>query len=104
MTDRRPGPPFSEFFRRLRARSLSSWAVGDRIDAARDASTALAGLGWAAEGRGEAAVPSVPDLGPHVLADQLQVLTDDALAAGVDPSEVSAVIGRLAERLSIRAD
>lgn len=104
MTDRRPGPPYSAFFGRLRARPLSSWPVGDRVAAARAAAAELAGLAWAAEGRGDQAVPPVPDLGPHVLADQLQVLVADALAAGVDPAHVHAVVTALAGRLSVRAD
>jgi hypothetical protein len=103
MTEHRPGPPYSEFFRRLRARPLSSWQVGERVAVARAAAAALAALGWAAEGRaGES--PSVPDLGSHVLADQLQVLMDDALAAGVDPAAVHDVLATLAERLSVRMD
>ncbi len=104
MTDPRPGPPYSAFFRRLRARPLSSWPVGDRVAAAREATADRAALGWAAEGRGELAVPGVPDLGAHALADQLEVLTDDALAAGADPAAVHDIVARLAGRLSVRLD
>ena len=104
MTDHRPGPPFSAFFRRLRARPLSSWPVGDRVAAAREAATALAALGWSAEGRNGLPVPDVPDLGVYALTDQLEVLTDDALAAGADPQGVHEVVVRLAQRLSVRLD
>lgn len=99
MTDRRPGPP-SEFFRRLRARSLSSWGVGERAAAAREAMRTLAALGWPGPGP----VPAVPDLGPHAIADQLQVLADAAVAAGAPSADVDAVIVALADRLSIRVD
>lgn len=97
--DDRPGPRYSEFFRRLRARPLSSWAVGERTAAAHAALAQLAALGWAGAGP----VPPVPDLGPHALADQLQVLTDDALAAGATGA-VDAVITALADGLRIRPD
>jgi hypothetical protein len=104
MTDPRPGPPYSAFFGRLRARPLSSWAVGERIAVAREVAAALAALGWYAEGHDQLPVPAVPDLGPHVLADQVQVLTASALAAGVEPAAVHAIIAMLAERLSVRLD
>ncbi|WP_111767630.1 hypothetical protein [Nakamurella deserti] len=104
MTDHRPGPLYSAFFGRLRARPLSSWSVGERSTVAHRACAELAALGWAAENRGEAPVPTVPDLGPHALADQLQVLLDDALAAGADPAAVHALMAELATRLSVRFD
>jgi hypothetical protein len=104
MTDHRPGPPYSAFFGRLRARPLSSWPVGDRLADAHRACAELAALGWAAEGRSEVPVPAVPDLGPHVLADQLQVLMDDAFAAGADTAAMHAVVADLATRLSVRFD
>lgn len=97
-----PGPqPYSEFFGRLRARPLSSWQINGRAAAARAAIDALAALGRRPgdlAGRG----PVVPDLGAHALADQLQVLTDDADAAGVGDAAIEKVLEQLAERLSVR--
>ncbi|MEO5832499.1 MAG: hypothetical protein ABJA16_04735 [Nakamurella sp.] len=112
MTDRRPGPRYSEFFRRLRTRPLSSWAVGERAAAAHAALAELAALGWVGAGP----VPPVPDLGPHALADQLQVLAADVLtaetaettgaagAAETAGAAVHTIITTLAGRLSIRLD
>lgn len=104
MTDPRPDPPYSAFFGRLRARPLSSWPVGERIAATRAAAARLAALGWTAEGRTPQSVPAVPDLGPHVLADQVQVLVIDALSAGADPVAVHEVASTLARRLAVRFD
>ena len=60
----------------------------------------LAALGWAARASGaQGPVPPVPDLGSHALADQLQVLTGDALTAGADPAAVRDVLTRLASEL-----
>ncbi len=45
--------------------------------------------------------PPVPDVGVHGLADQLQVLTADALDAGVPVEEVTVVLGRLTRDLGL---
>ncbi len=101
MSDPRPGPRYSEFFRRLRARPLSSWTVGERTASARSAAVDLAALGWTVA---DGPVPPVPDLGPHALADQLQLLTADAVAADADAEVLDAIIRTLARRLGIRPD
>ena len=64
--------------------------------AARHALDSLATL--SALARGEAVRP-VPELPPHALADQLQVLTDDALTGGADPRAVATVLEDLARDL-----
>lgn len=101
ITDR-PGQQFSDFFRKLRARSLSSWDVAGRVPAARRATMRLAELGWRAEHPADQPVPEVPDLGRHALADQLEVLTVDALRGGAPTAEVSAVLEELAGALHLR--
>lgn len=89
-----PGIPTGpELLRRLRAWPVSGWEHGDRILAARHALHSLATL--SALARGEDRHP-VPELGAHALADQLQVLTDDALAGGASPQAVEAVLTDLA--------
>ena len=100
MINDRPGPHYSEFFRRLRARPLSSWSVGQRVTHMRLAIEQLAELGRQS---GQPA-PVVPDLGAHVLADQLEVLLQDAIRAGADQTELGAVIEQLADQLSVRLD
>ena len=47
--------------------------------------------------------PAVPDAGVHALADQLEVLTADALAAGVPAEEVDTVLAGLARDLGLAA-
>ena len=68
------------------------------MDAARAALAELAALASAADGF---ARPKVPELGAHALADQVVVLTSDALAAGADAVTVDAVLVRLASELGI---
>ncbi|GGL87145.1 hypothetical protein [Nakamurella endophytica] len=45
----------------------------------------------------------MPDEGWYVLADQLVVLTDDAVAAGADPGAVAAELAGLAARSGFRS-
>lgn len=59
----------------------------------------LARLASAADGRPR---PPVPDAGLHAIADQVEVLVDDALAAGADAQEVEAVLRRVATELGLR--
>jgi len=104
MTIDRPGPRYSDFFRRLRARPVSSWAVAGRVAAARSTAERLAELGWAHEQHDGRQAPPVPDLGWHALADQLEVLLDDADRAGVDAGLLGTLMTELAEKLSVRLD
>lgn len=89
-------PTGPELLRRLRAWPVSGWEHGTRIRAARHALQSLATL--SALARGEVDRP-VPELGPHALADQLQVLADDALDGGADPAAVAMVLTDLARDL-----
>jgi hypothetical protein len=104
MTSDRPGSQYSEFFRRLRARPLSSWSLDERATSARRTATQLAALAWTGEHPAEHPMPSVPDLGPHVIADQLEVLAVDAERAGADNAEVRRLMIGLAQKLSLRLD
>lgn len=45
--------------------------------------------------------PAVPDVGAHALADQLEVLTADALDAGAGVDEVQGLLDELAQRLGL---
>jgi len=65
----------------------------------REALHHLAVLADNADGRSR---PAVPDAGIPALVDQLQVLTDDALAAGADRNDVRATLGRLAGELGLK--
>ncbi len=98
--DDRPGSQYSGFLEQLRARPLSSWSHGNRAAAGRAAVNDLAALGWQAERR-SGAVPAVPDLGRHVLADQVYVLLTDAERAGADEVALAEVVTALAEALRI---
>ena len=103
MTSARPGSLYSEFFRRLRARPLSSWSINNRAAIAQTAAAELATLGWAQlHPTGQA--PPVPDLGPHALADQLEVLLVEAERTGADPAVLRRLIVDLAQTLSVRLD
>ena len=99
MTSAPRGPESDEFVRRLRAFTVASWRHGDRIARARLALAELAALAARAEGR---PIPPVPDLGPHVLADQVVVLAADARRAGVPTGEVDRVIIGLRAGLGLR--
>jgi hypothetical protein len=78
--------------------------MGDRALNARSAAVQLAALCWPIEHSDGRPLSPVPDLGPHVYADQLQVLLQDAIQDGVDLRELRAVMSGLAEQLSIRLD
>ncbi|MET3806672.1 hypothetical protein ABIB25_003692 [Nakamurella sp. UYEF19] len=95
-----PGPHVAELLRRLRAWSVSSWSHGDRIVVTRSALQQLAAKATSADGRVR---PLVPDAGVHALADQVQVLADDAIDAGVDLVEVETLLVELGRQLGFRA-
>ena len=92
-------PQYVDFFRRLRARSVSSFDVAGRSAAVAETLERLEAWTAAAENR---EARTVPYLGAHVYADQVAVLTGDALEAGVDRSLVAAELAGLAARLSVR--
>jgi hypothetical protein len=94
--DSRPGPHLVDMLRRLRARPVSSWGVGDRESVMRAALQRLAELAAAAP---EGAV--VPDVGLCALPDQLAVLVADAQSSEVPPAELDAVLTDLARALSV---
>lgn len=94
-----PGPQLAEVFRRLWAWNVSSWRHGDRIALTR---AALSELATMATQYDRIVRPAVPDVGPHALADQLVVLTADALEAGAPQSQVDAVLLDLARGLELR--
>jgi hypothetical protein len=77
---------------------VSSWELDGRTAAARAAVGELAILGWDRPGP----TPPVPDLGPHALADQLEVLLLDAERAGADADQLEQLMAALAEQLSLR--
>jgi hypothetical protein len=78
----------------------ASWRHGERIPLVRAACADLAAAAAAAEHR---AVPVVPELDPHALADQLTVLAADAVASGVPADQVQARLQRLAADLGLPA-
>jgi hypothetical protein len=94
--DSRPGPQLVDMLRRLRARPVSSWGVGDRESVMRAALQRLAELAAAAP---KGAV--VPDVGLRALPDQLAVLVADAQSSEVPPAELDAVLTDLARALSV---
>nr|WP_238338357.1 hypothetical protein [Pedococcus badiiscoriae] len=55
------------------------------------------GRGTTASGERGATAPSVPDLGPAVLMDQLTVLVYDACAAAPDPRVLADLAARLGD-------
>jgi len=85
-------------FRRLRAWNVSSWRYADRISRTRAALDTLAQL---ATDYDNVQRPAVPEVGVHALADQLEVLTADAIDSGVPVDEVDAVLSDLAEGLGL---
>ena len=87
-----------DLFRRVRNWNLSSWRHADRIARTRSALSSLAAHATTYDGIPR---PAVPDAGVHALADQLQVLTMDALEAGVPADEVRTVLCRLARDLGL---
>ncbi len=99
MTERPAAGGWEETFRRLRVWNVSSWRHADRL---RQTRTALAELAEMASQADMFRRPPVPDVGVHALADQLEVLTADALAAGVPREHVDAVLMELAGQLGLR--
>ncbi|RIJ69771.1 hypothetical protein D1871_21150 [Nakamurella silvestris] len=91
-------PQFADVLRRLRARSVSSFEVGDREVQMRTALQALEDLTARAEGR---ARHTVPEVEPYAYVDQLTVLLEEARLAGVDPAAVQALMTDLAADLSL---
>jgi hypothetical protein len=87
-----------DLFRRVRNWNLSSWRHADRIAQTRSALSSLAAQAATYDGIPR---PAVPDVGVHALADQLQVLTMDALEAGVPADEIRTVLARLARDLGL---
>ena len=87
-----------DVFRRLRVRPPSSWSV-ERVAVARKATQELADLGADAAGEPRR---QVPDLHPTALADQLEVLLAEAVAAGVDPTILDRLVEGLAAALAVR--
>jgi len=87
-------------FQRVRAWNVSSWRHADRIPVTRAALDLLSQNASAHDGQNR---PPVPDAGVHALADQLQVLTADALDAGVPVDEVREVLDGLASRFGLAA-
>jgi hypothetical protein len=96
--DSRPGPHLVDLLRRLRARPVSSWGVGDRDSVMRAALQRLAEL--AADACGDQR-RVVPDAGIVALPDQLAVLVADAQSSEVPPAELDAVLTDLARALSV---
>ena len=94
-----PGPQLEQMLRRLRARPVSSWQIGDREAAARSAVQRLADL--AADASGEQR-QAVPDAGVVALPDQLAVLAADARSAGVPDRAVTKILDALATDLGVR--
>ena len=87
-----------DVFRRLRVRPPSSWST-KRVAVAREAIQQLADLG--ADAAGEPRRP-VPHLHPTALADQLEVLLAEAVAAGVDAETLDGLVDGLAAGLALR--
>ncbi len=98
MTGRPAAGGWQETFRRLRVWNVSSWRHADRLQHTR---TALAELAQMAAQADAFRRPPVPDVGVYGLADQLEVLTADALAAGVPREHVDAVLMGLARQLGL---
>ena len=92
------GPAALDLFRRVRRWHLSSWRHADRIARTR---SALSTLAERAATHDRIVRPAVPDAGIHALADQLEVLTADALEAGVPAHEVTIVLAGLARDLGL---
>ena len=99
MTERLLAGGWEETFRRLRVWNLSSWRHADRQRHARAALAELTEMASQADGFRR---PPVPDVGVHALADQLEVLSADAVAAGAPREHVEAVLVRLATQLGMR--
>ena len=93
-----PGPDAQDLFRRIRSWNLSSWRRADRIGITRAALSALAEMASSHDGVQR---PEVPDAGIHALADQLEVLTADAIEAGGPTDDVDAVLSGLARDLGL---
>jgi len=92
------GPAPHPLFQRLRAWNVSSWRHADRVPIIRAALEDLSRLASAHDGIPR---PPVPDVGVHALADQLQVLTADALDAGVPLVRVTDMLVQLSRRLGL---
>lgn len=97
--DSGPGRQLTDMLRRLRARPVSSWSVGDRERAARAGIQQLADL--AADAASEPR-RAVPDAGVMALADQIAVLATDARSAGASEQGVTEILDRLAAELGVR--
>ena len=87
-----------DLFRRVRRWHLSSWRHADRVASTRSALITLAELATSYD---RISRPAVPDAGVHALADQLEVLTADALEAGVPAREVDTVLTGLAREFGL---
>lgn len=93
------GPQFADFFRRLRARSVSSFEVGSRRETIVVALARLEELTAQAESR---QVHHVPPVENFVLVEQLAVLFADAEAALVDEHVLQKLMVDLARVLAIK--
>ncbi len=94
-----PGPHLTDMVRRLRARPVSSWQLGDREAVTRAATQRLADLAAHASGEPRRVVP---DVGVLALPDQLAVLAEDARVAGVPTDTVTGILHALAAELGLR--
>lgn len=94
----RSDPPADAVLDRLRVRPASSWS-DQRITAARGAIQRLADLAADAEGEPRRTVPA---LHPTALADQLDVLRKDAVAAGAEQPAIDDLFAQLAVDVAIR--
>ena len=93
------GPQYADFFRRLRARSVSSFEVGSRKETIFAALNRLEELTAQAESR---RVHDVPPVENFVLVEQLAVLFADAEAAGVEQTLIRELMDDLAEALAVK--
>jgi hypothetical protein len=84
--------------RKLHGWNAASWRHGERAALVRAACVDLAVTAARAERRD---LPTLPDLGPHVLADQLAVLAADAVRSGVPEQQVADRLRRLATDLGL---
>lgn len=93
-----PGPHQVDMLRRLRARPVSSWGVGNREAVMRAALQRLADLAADASGDQRRAVP---DAGLVALPDQFAVLMADARRAGVPDAVLDEVLAAVSGALSV---